>query len=544
MNESYGTRSLREIMRILFEHWILLFLVVVIGGAGTYFVCEHLVPRYYRSEISLIFKRPMNKNPITTDQAGERTLEVFVKAQQQIVMSDLVLARALAISGSKPLRDEWYALRGRWEAAKKEGDGHAARIQDEINRWLQGKVGDQVNTLFTQRQQELRKFRESVKLQTPGGEQVAMTESFSIRVDRMAPPGSTDPQAHLLAHYAADVLADMYIVRYLQLQQDLNAPAERVMDDVVESFLKQDVDTASRRYQDFIVANADKIGVLEQLLKSGTEHGVQVVLTKIRENDATLHLELARDRAIFETLSRILPAGVLEIGGLAELTDEEIATAISVVAMDFFRENLLFLELSKSLTALENRRARIEAQFTPDSRDVQYIREEVARNRRRLMEAVVGYVAGLRASIEAREQQRAINDELVKKTAAEQNEIHSKLAEYARLKNEFEVAQKHLEKLQQERIEAKSAKLISREAVTVSKLDEASVPDVNRPIIPMTGIYTTVAVLVSLLLGIAFAFLADHFDHSLRSSVEAERYLGVPVLGSVRRRGRRLIVFT
>ncbi len=544
MNESYGTRSLREIMRILFEHWVLLVLIVVIGGVGTYLVCEYFVPRYYRSEISLIFKRPMNKNPITTDQAGERTLEVFVKAQQQIVMSDLVLARALVISENSALRDAWYGLRSRWEEAKKEGDGHAARVQDEIIRWLQSSVGDKVNALFTQRQQELKRFRDSIKLQTPGGEQVAMTETFSLRVDRMAPRDSTDPKPHMLAHYAADILADMYIVRYLQLQQDLNAPAERVMEDVVDSFVANDVETASRRYQDFIVANADKIGVLEQLLKSGTEHGVQVILTKIRENDANLHLELSRDRAVFDTLSRVLPEGAQESDGVSQLTDEEVAGAISVVAMDFFRENLLFLELSKSLAALENRKSRMEAQYTDDSREVQYIREEVARNRRRLLEAVVGYVVGLRASIEAREYQRTMYEELVRKTSAEQNEIHSKLAEYARLKNDFEVAQKHLEKLQEDRINAKSAKLISREAVTVSKLDAASVPDLERPIIPLTNIYTAVAIAVSLLLGIAFAFLADHFDHTLRSSIEAERYLGVPVLGSVRRRGRRLIVST
>lgn len=371
-----------------------------------------------------------------------------------------------------------------------------------------------------------------------------MTESFSIRVDRMAPRESAEPQPHMLAHYAADVLADMYIVRYLQLQHELNAPAERIMDDVVEQFVQGDFETATRRYQEFITANPDKIGVLEQLIRSGTEHGIQIVLTRIRENDANLYLELARDRAVYDALARVLPPAALEADGLSSMSDDQVAAAVSVVSMDFFRDNLLFLELSKNLAALEDRRSRMEAQFTEDSRDVQYIRDEVVRNRRRLLEAVVGFVHGLQSSIEALEQQRSMYEELVKKTASEQNEIHAKLAVYARLKNDFEVAQKHLEKLQEDRIDARSANLISRDTVTISKLDDASVPDVTRPIIPMTGIYTAVAVAVSLLLGIAFAFLADHFDHTLRSSAEAERYLGVSVLGSVKKRGRRLIVST
>lgn len=67
-------------------------------------------------------------------------------------------------------------------------------------------------------------------------------------------------------------------------------------------------------------------------------------------------------------------------------------------------------------------------------------------------------------------------------------------------------------------------------------------PDPDKPISPQTMIYTIVAGLVSLLLGIALAFLADHFDHTVRSTVEAERYLGVPVLGTVKKRGRRLVV--
>ena len=60
--------------------------------------------------------------------------------------------------------------------------------------------------------------------------------------------------------------------------------------------------------------------------------------------------------------------------------------------------------------------------------------------------------------------------------------------------------------------------------------------------LPQRIIIDFVQALVSLLLGVAMAFLADHFDHTLRSNVEAERYLGLPVLGSVKRRRRRLIV--
>ena len=152
-------------------------MIVVIGAGGTYALCEYVVPPYYRSEISLIFKRPQNKNPITTDQAGERTLEVFVKAQQQIVMSDLVLARTMIISADEnaPLRDKWYELRAKWNEAKKVGNGSARAVQVEIDQWLSDVIAPKVETVLTQQQERLKEFSDSIKLQTPGGAQVAMT---------------------------------------------------------------------------------------------------------------------------------------------------------------------------------------------------------------------------------------------------------------------------------------------------------------------------------------------------------------------------------
>ncbi|RIK62852.1 MAG: hypothetical protein DCC65_16755 [Planctomycetota bacterium] len=535
MNESYGTRSLREIVRILFRHWVLLVLIVLIGGLGTYLVCEYVVQKQYRSDISLIFKRPVNRSPVSTDAAGERTLEVFVKAQQQIVMSDHVLARTFVLVEDGALRDRWYKLQKQWYAAKDKGETETSDAYQKIREFVDEKAfRAAVNNVLTNRQKDFLRFRKAVKLETPGGEQVGMTETFKLSVDQAGDP--------MKAHYAADILADMYMVRYQEIQQELSDPAVRVINDVIRDFRDTEFAQAIDDYQNFVKTNSDMIGVLEQLLKSGTEHGTQIILTKVRENDASLFMDLTRDKAVYDVLRKTLPEKVFESGGLDRLSEPEIHSALSIIPTEFFRENLLFLELSKNMARLEEKKSELEAQYTDGNMDVRYIREEVARNKRRLLDAVVSYARGLEASIEARDQQKRMYEELVTKTREEQNEIHAKLADYARLKNEFEVAQKQLETLQVDRMNAMSNKLYARETVTINKLDPASIPAADKPVVPLTGIYTIVAVAVSMLLGIAFAFLADHFDHTLRSSIEAERYLGVPVLGSIKRRGRRLIV--
>ena len=539
MNDSYGTRSLREIIRILFQHWFMLLFIAVVGTGGTYAVCQFVVPTY-NSKIGLIFKRPLSKNPISTDK-GERALEVFVKAQQQIVMSDMVLARAKVISEDKTLRNDWYKLAREWESVRAQGGGRVALVQQRIDRFLKDDIEEKVTDLLEQSQAEFKDFRDSVKLETPGGEQVGMTESFSLIVKRPAPQGV--PESYKNATYSADILADMYIVRYQELQQALNDPALRVMQDVIDAFEKE-VQHYIDEYQAFVEANSADIGVLEQLLKSGTEHGVQVVLTEMRKSDAQLALDMARDSAVFTAMKAALPPKVFDPDGVAGMTDEEVEAIVAMIPVEFLKEDIGFSERLKELAKLETKRAEIETQYTDVSRDVQYLREEICLAKRHILQALVAHARALEVGIEARRVQKIANEQLVEETAKEQSEIHKKLAQYARLKDSFQVAQRHFEKLQQEKVDALSNQLRARESVTITKLDKASVPDVNRPVTPKTLIYTVVAFVISCLLGITGAFLVDHYDHTLRSMGEAERYLGVPVLGSVKKRGRGLVVGT
>ncbi|HKQ47435.1 MAG TPA: hypothetical protein VJZ71_05155 [Phycisphaerae bacterium] len=539
MKDPYGSRSLREIARIPFRHWFLLSFMVALGGVGTYMVCEYYAPRQYRSSVGLIFQ-PQDKNPMSADGGGERAIEVFVKAQQQIVMSDLVLARAKVISEDESLREKWYCLRESGPSAVRDDRAKGAELEAGVVEFLtKGEVQRRVDELLGPMRDDLIRFAQGIKLETPGGEVVGMTGTFSLIVDR---PGPRDiPHSHLIARYAADILADMYIFRYQQIQQQLNNPPVGLMDNVIAEY-RTEVSRRLNAYQSFVEANAEKVGVLEQLLKSGTEDGVQGVLSKIREDDVTLDMLLARDQAMYGVLKKSLPASALEYGGIARMSDEEVAASLSRVSVDFFRENAAYVEQTKMIATLEGRVTRVETQFMEESRDLRDARHQLSTARRQLLQTIAAHVQGLAGSVAAREEQKRLNEALMVKASNEQKEIHSQLATYARLKNEFEVAQKQLEKLEEEGIAAMSSKRFAKEAVTISKLDAATTPNPDKPVAPLTGVCTAVAVAVSLLLGLALAFMADHYDQTLRTTLEAERYLGIPVLGSITKRGRGLVL--
>lgn len=531
MSETDGTRSARELLRILFQHSGKIITVFILLTGTTFVFCQFWAVPTYRSQVGLIFKRPANDNPLATD-SPEHALEVFVKAQQQIVMSDLVLARAKVISEDSGLRRTWHSFRTNLTDAESQG-GDVQSAHSAIDGFLsEGPVADRVKVLLSENQKDLAEFRDSVELETPGGERVAVTESFTIAVDRPGPKTRID--SHLDALHAADMLVAMYIVRHRQLQQALRGPGTRVMNNVVASF-QTEVDAQRKAYDDFVRQNPSDIGLLEQLVKSGSEHGVQIALTHLRESDARLHLDLARARAIRDVITADLPPKAIEAGGVDAMSDDEVAAAVANISAELLNDNVFILRTKEKVADLEADLARVRTQFTDESRNVRYLERDVRSLRNQLLGAIVAHAQGLGVTIRALQEQRARNSELKDQYAKEQTQITQKLGHYVRLKNDLKVAEGQLGDLKGQRLRAEASSLRASEAVTIHKLGEASIPDPSRPKSPKTLLFTLIAGVISLLIGVSAAFIADHFDHSLRSSDEAERYLGLPVLGSIKR---------
>jgi capsular exopolysaccharide synthesis family protein len=72
--------------------------------------------------------------------------------------------------------------------------------------------------------------------------------------------------------------------------------------------------------------------------------------------------------------------------------------------------------------------------------------------------------------------------------------------------------------------------------VTISLADKAPLP--TSPARPKPTLYTLLAAILGLALGLAAAFARDRFDHRLRTSVEVVAKFDTPVLARVPRRGR------
>ncbi len=554
MADTYATKTLRELMRVVFLRTGRILLITLLAAGVTYFVCIKAEP-IYRSTVTLIFKQPSDKSPVFREQP-DRPLEIFVKAQQQIVMSDLVLARAKVIAEDEKLREPWIRLRNAYDALRYHRalpsdpyDPKTARelveVQHQIEEFLTKRgpntVADRVQDLLDKHQKSLSDFRDDVKLKTPGGEQVAMTESFQIQVDRPA-PGNRDKTC-LNAMYAADVLSDMYMVRFRELQSRLAGAADEFMKRVVEEHVKV-INNAQARLSEFIDKELDSpgdIAILEQLLKSGTEQGFQIIATRARENTLTLKDNLARSKSMRDLLRGMLPAKAMEGDGAAQLTDEEVSQAIAVIPPEVTENNIIVNRLSGRMLQVQAKLTNLQSTFAKEYGSVQETEAELNQTKRQLLQELVANAKALDISIKSYEDRLTDNASEVKTIETRLDKINRRLTEYQRLKNDVEVTQKQHQDIQKEQVDAFVAAEQARVAITIEKMDKASQPNPDRPAQPLTLVYTAIAGGVGLILAIALAFLGDHFDHTFRTIEDAERYTGLPVVGSVTKQGRTIL---
>ena len=162
MAETYTSRTLREIVRILASRSLgmLIILAIIIGGAwvGTAFS-----PRWFRSEVQLLAQPSRDTGPLETNPTSMREqVSLFVSTQREIIRSDFVLASAL-------MKLEEGGEVGEWNTAGEEPWYTAAQVEEYINE--------------NKHSEKLSLFKDRVRVVTPGGPDATFTQTFAIQVD-------------------------------------------------------------------------------------------------------------------------------------------------------------------------------------------------------------------------------------------------------------------------------------------------------------------------------------------------------------------------
>lgn len=572
MSEPLGTRSLRELLRIVFARRRAIVLILIVLTGATLAACLKAT-KVYESSVTFLAREPRPQNPTAQPVSTDRSLEVFIKTQYELVTSDVVLSRTLVAMDEpdSPLVREWEAVHAAVDALdraptttqpdagvaleqqrmKLAADLHSVlvRLDDEVERRLSDPAGGESF------REQLRRFAKRVKVETPGGEQIALSEIFRILVTVPGPP--------MEARRAADLLARHYIDRYREVQAELGGRSAEFIRTRLEAYKRQRLAPAEANLRAFLEQELDSpsdLAILEQLSKSGTEAGRQIVVRRFQEESITLDAELAGVLQIKQQLLEQLPAklwgdkprtdsaGRLTVPDVANLAEDRISAddpalieATIIIPEETLKNNIVINQLKSKEVALIVEVNRLEVEYKADYRGVKDKLAEIANTRRQILREIIGEASArdiAAAILSARQDEirRKIEDETHRL-----DRISRQLVRYQELQHEIRVAREEHSRMSADLSSAEQFENQEAGSITIAVIDPARVPDVRRPAFPNTPLYVSLAAVVALLMGVAYAFVADYYDHTFRSIAEAERYLGVPVVGSIGTRRKGLL---
>ncbi|MBS3821680.1 MAG: hypothetical protein GVY16_06450 [Planctomycetes bacterium] len=522
MAEIYTGRTLREIVRIIASRFIgiLIIMAVVIGGV---FVASYYAPKWYRSQVRLLAQPSWD--PIEVGSASVREqVSLFVSTQREIVLSDYVLASALMMlekPGEYAPQHTAIAVNGSTPELKFAGG--------EVDTWL----GANSNL------EKVRQLRERVTFETPGGPDATFTQTFSIRVDWPEKfqgekhwGKSTDKtrqraadQCYMLANY----LVYAYRARYSHIYAERATNIRQFVEDKPLKLARDRYEDAVDEFQQFTRAPqvADDLLYITNLVHGqGNESGPAA---------SSLVLENRIDR---------WNSDLAELTSLKESLDKQLSTTdySEIVVPDAVLDsNPSVSVIQQKLTARKLDLNTLVPKYTDDYKVVSDLKHEIQLGYQDLHDELVKQRGRIMQRIEAMQAGRNQARQRLDVYTRRMQELAPLAATFKKLEDQVAATKDDFQREQSRALETNRAEDIAKDPVLVSVIDDPTRPnpaDWRRPIIWLNLL---VAAAGGLVLALVYAFLADHFDHTIKGVDDAERYLGTPVVASVPKLGRGII---
>lgn len=223
---------------------------------------------------------------------------------------------------------------------------------------------------------------------------------------------------------------------------------------------------------------------------------------------------------------RLTAAEAERIGAEA---DFRLAGQRSADSLPAVLESAVVRTLKENLARLEGERASLATRFKTGYPRLAQLDAQIAEARRRLVQEVKSIAAGIESTYLAA---KAREDELRAQMDAQRTaalRLADAAVQYAILEHDAETARQLYGSVRQRIQETNVAAELRSSNVFV--IDEALPP--LDPSSPRTGRNLAFALLLGLMGGVGFAFLAEYLDSRLRGPQDVERYLGLASLGVV-----------
>ncbi len=514
MTDTTATRTLREMVRVLASRFLgmVLILAIIVGAT---ILATWYAPRIYRSTATLLGQPGEQFNPLADRTSTIRDrLSLFVTTQRQLVTSDYVIASALMLLDGDEMPDI----------------PTATQPTDAMETW-----DAKVAAYTAENVARLRQVRGRIDVVTPGGPDATFSQTFTIRVDwpesreRAADAGVAPARfAARRAHEFTARLIDAYLYRYTQLETRRLREASKFLTERSLAEARRKLEEASTELQKFQEQLGGDLLIVRNMVGTavGAETGAARLSTTFREEVNRIEGRLAEVRALREQIQKQLDK--------PDAADLVVATAV-INAVPSIND------LQRRIVALKLRINELVPRYTEEYKELRNAREELAGAREDVRDQLARHKTRLEQEQATLEARRDTLERLVERERGEVEQLAGKVARYEQLVSARDTALDAYNAEQRRVIEAATAEQLAARPILVSVVESPSHPDPDLPRRPIVWLNILVAVIAGVVLALVYAFLADHFDHSIRGMGDAERYLEAPVLASVPKLGRRII---
>jgi uncharacterized protein involved in exopolysaccharide biosynthesis len=512
MTTGYPKKTLRELAVVIFSRWFaILAITVIITGATL--LASLSAKKVYRSEVTLWARQAKLMNVMEETPDPMSRLEVFLKTQQKIILSDTVLRRTLVrLEDSDLLREPDNSM----DSPDLAGTESAAWKQ-----WYD-KISEKAKTIHGK---EVAQFSKKVSVTTPGGEDVAKSEVFTISVDQPSPPER--------AQLTAEVLTQEYLIHRRKLQVQFDDSSKELLERQLKDLRDKTLGMAETKLNEFIEQNVKgNLLDLTQLQQAGGEVNHQRLRTAFQEEQVKVDMEIGEYKALRAEVVAQIPEKAMKEGA-DSLTKKDIESCQLVIPEKVLANNTIITKLKKQLADIIIKRNTLRERYNGDYAPLKQNEGEILSTTRDIIKELQGEVKAIDQHINTLQARRTE----IQTQIADKDKIIDSLSTmavtYNSLTQEVDLSRKLYEKKRKDLLDTETARQMSQCEVMVTPVDKATLPDVDRPVRPILWLYTAIALVTGLLLGIAYAFLADSYDHSVGSIDQAERYFGKQVLVTV-----------
>jgi uncharacterized protein involved in exopolysaccharide biosynthesis len=510
-------RTLRELIRVIagrFLGMVVVFLLVV-AAAG---VATWHAPKWYQSEVQLLAKPSQIANPLETSGAMRDQVVLYISTLRSLISSDHVLGSALLrLEGTSNPPD----------LSKIGQPADAASLKE----W-----GLKVKEFVKANAESIAELRERLTVVTPGGPDATFTQTLRVQViwpeERQLAKKLGEDSRELAAQRALQIANNVvaaYKLRYAQLERTRATDATKFLSDKSLAAARLDLDNTVTAYTAFI---RDKAGadVLDMQHMSGRGGGFGTGKASLATSYAEEMTAIEETIAGLESIKKALQTQV------DQGDDDAIAVPDSIMA-----SNPSVRMLEKQILTLKLHINSLTPRYTEDYKELITAKSELADARKEFRLELKKQLMRTQQKLDAYTARRDKINTSFKADSERLRILAISTAEWKRLTMAQEASQRRYDNEMDRVVSATTARDLSNVAIMLTVLGEPSQPDPTRPVKPIMLVNLILGVIGGFILSLIYAFSADHFDHSLKGIDDAERYLGIPVLVSVPKLGRRMI---